>query len=123
VKAFDIGGFKALRKSSGLLYKALNNNPELFETAPELSPELLELAREYLPALVQELEQGRSAAEVAQDFVNLFETVGAEAFRRMLDAAPAGTMARLYQSREFRDAIENDTGPALLGAIAVLEVA
>lgn len=123
VKAFDIGGFKALRKSSGLLYKALNNNPELFEEAGELPIELLELAREFLPALADELEQGRSAADVAADYLSIFEVYGAAAFRRMLDAAPAGTMARLYESREFREAIENDTGPGLLGAIAAMEVA
>jgi hypothetical protein len=124
VKAFDVGGFKALRKSSDLLYKALNNNPELFETAPELSPELLELAKEYLPMLADELEQGRPAAEVARDYVAIFESVGAAVFRLICEATPAGTMARLYESGGFREALDRyDTGPALLGAIAVLEVA
>lgn len=124
VKAFDIGGFKTLRKSSDLLYKALNNNPELFETAPELTPELIALAKEYLPMLADELEQGRDAAEVVADYVNIFESVGAAAFRRLLDCVPAETMARLYESRGFRDALERyDSGPGLLGAIALVEVA
>ena len=117
MKSFSIGGFKALRKSSELLYKAFNNNPELSEV-PELTPDLMELAREYLPALAEELEQGRDAAEVARDYVNLFEVVGAATFRRMLEEMPEGVSSALFGDSAFCAALERAEGVPLLGAIA-----
>ena len=85
-------GFRAVKKSLLLLYRAINNKSKL----SELDSDALYIALEYLPNVVRDFENGQiTPADVVVEVVNTAKAFGERQFRHILAATPITTLCKL----------------------------
>ena len=85
-------GFRAVKKSLLLLYRAINNKSKL----SELDSDALYIAREYLPDVAQDFERGDTTpADVIFEMMTTAKAFGERQFRHILAATPITTLCKL----------------------------
>ena len=85
-------GFREVKKSLLLLYRAINNKSKL----SELDSDALYIALEYLPNVVRDFENGQiTPADVVVEVVNTAKAFGERQFRHILAATPITTLCKL----------------------------
>jgi len=85
-------GFRVVKKSLLLLYRAINNKSKL----SELDEESKYIALEYLPNVVRDLENGQiTPADVVVEMITTAKAFGERQFRHILAATPIKTLCKL----------------------------
>ena len=85
-------GFREVKKSLLLLYRAINNKSKL----SELDSDALYIAREYLPDVAQDFERGDTTpADVIFEMMTTAKAFGERQFRHILAATPITTLCKL----------------------------
>jgi hypothetical protein len=85
-------GFREVKKSLLLLYRAINNKSKL----SELDSDALYIALEYLPNVVRDLERGDTTpADVIFEMITTAKAFGERQFRHILAATPITTLCKL----------------------------
>ena len=86
-------GFREVKKSLLLLYRAINNKSKL----SELDSDALYIALEYLPNVVRDFENGQiTPADVVVEVVNTAKAFGERQFRHILAATPITILCKLW---------------------------
>ncbi|CAD5983907.1 hypothetical protein PANO66_04397 (plasmid) [Planktothrix agardhii] len=85
-------GFREVKKSLLLLYRAINNKSKL----SELDSDALYIAREYLPDVAQDFERGDTTpADVIFEMITTAKAFGERQFRHILAATPIPILCKL----------------------------
>ncbi|CAD5984694.1 hypothetical protein PANO66_04470 (plasmid) [Planktothrix agardhii] len=86
-------GFREVKKSLLLLYRAINNKSKL----SELDSDALYIALEYLPNVVRDFENGQiTPADVVVEVVNTAKAYGHRQFRHILAVTPIPILCKLW---------------------------
>ncbi|CAD5984678.1 hypothetical protein PCC7811_04498 [Planktothrix agardhii] len=86
-------GFREVKKSLLLLYRAINNKSKL----SELDSDALYIALEYLPNVVRDFENGQiTPADVVVEVVNTAKAYGNRQFRHILAVTPIPILCKLW---------------------------